>query len=97
MSALGEFLDSVFARLRLRSLRIFWHVGFWGLALVIGIASGVAAVLFDGDCLDPNLGLWHPRCKPFAQFRRNIGLVLGCSNPNDRGRRHGVNISLPNR
>ena len=46
MSALGEFLDSVFARLRLRSLRIFWHVGFWGLALVIGIASGVAAVLF---------------------------------------------------
>ena len=46
MSALGEFLDGVFARLRLRSLRIFWHVGFWGLALVIGIASGVAAVLF---------------------------------------------------
>ena len=46
MSALGEFLDSVFARLRLRSLRIFWHGGFWGLALVIGIASGVAAVLF---------------------------------------------------
>lgn len=46
MSALGEFLDGVFARLRLRSLRMFWHVGFWGLALVIGIASGVAAVLF---------------------------------------------------
>ena len=46
MSALGEFLDGMFARLRLRSLRIFWHVGFWGLALVIGIASGVAAVLF---------------------------------------------------
>jgi CIC family chloride channel protein len=46
MSALGEFLDGVFVRLRLRSLRIFWHVGFWGLALVIGIASGVAAVLF---------------------------------------------------
>ena len=38
MSALGEFLDGVFARLRLRSLRMFWHVGFWGLALVIGIA-----------------------------------------------------------
>ena len=46
MSALGEFLDGVFARLRLRSLRMFWHVGFWGLALVIGIASGFAAVLF---------------------------------------------------
>jgi len=46
VSALGEFLDGVFVRLRLRSLRIFWHVGFWGLALVIGIASGVAAVLF---------------------------------------------------
>lgn len=46
MSALGEFLDGVFARLRLRSLRILWHVGFWGLVLVIGIASGVAAVLF---------------------------------------------------
>jgi CIC family chloride channel protein len=46
MSALGEFLDGMFVRLRLRSLRIFWHVGFWGLALVIGIASGVAAVLF---------------------------------------------------
>jgi CIC family chloride channel protein len=46
MSALGEFSDGVFARLRLRSLRMFWHVGFWGLALVIGIASGFAAVLF---------------------------------------------------
>jgi len=46
MSALGEFFDGVFARLRLRSLRMFWHVGFWGPALVIGIASGVAAVLF---------------------------------------------------
>ena len=46
MSALGEFLDGLFAPLRLRSLRISWHVGFWGLALVIGIASGVAAVLF---------------------------------------------------
>ena len=46
MSALGEVLDGMFARLRLRSLRIFWHVDFWGLALVIGIASGVAAVLF---------------------------------------------------
>ena len=46
MSALGEFLDGVFARLRLPSLRMFWQVGFWGLALVIGIASGVAAVLF---------------------------------------------------
>ena len=45
MSVLGEFLDGVFARLRLRSLRMFWHVGFWGLALVIGIASGAAAVL----------------------------------------------------
>ena len=46
MSALGEFLDGMFARLRLRSLRICWNVGFWGLALVIGIASGVAAVFF---------------------------------------------------
>ena len=46
MSALGQFLDGVFARLHLRSLRIFWHVGFWGLSLVIGLASGVAAVLF---------------------------------------------------
>ena len=45
MSALGEFLDGVFARLRLRSLRMFWHVGFWGLALVIGVASGVAAAV----------------------------------------------------
>ena len=42
MSALGEFLDGVFARLRLRSLRMFWHVGFWGLALAISIASGFA-------------------------------------------------------
>ena len=42
----GEFLDGVFARLRLRSLRMFWHVGFWEVALVIGIASGVAAALF---------------------------------------------------
>ena len=67
MSALGEFSDGVFVRLRLRSLRIFWRVGFWGLALVIGIASGVAAVLFGmGYCLDPNLGLWHARCEPFA-------------------------------
>ena len=46
MSVLGEFSDGVFARLCLRSLRMFWHVGFWELALVIGIASGVAAVLF---------------------------------------------------
>jgi len=46
MSVLGEFLGGVFALLRLRSLRMFWLVGFWGLALVIGIASGVAAVLF---------------------------------------------------
>lgn len=42
MSVLGEFSDGVFARLCLRSLRMFWHVGFWELALVIGIASGVA-------------------------------------------------------
>ena len=46
MSALGEFFDGLFARLRLRLLRTFWHVGFWGLALLIGIASGIAAVLF---------------------------------------------------
>ena len=26
-------------------LPLYWHVGFWGLALVIGIASGVAALL----------------------------------------------------
>jgi len=45
MSVLGEILDGVFSRLRLRSLRVVWHVDFWGLALVIGIASGVAAVL----------------------------------------------------
>ena len=53
MSALGEFSDGVFARLCLRSLRMFWHVGFWELALVI--ASGVAAVLFGtatrGGCI----------------------------------------------
>jgi len=46
MSALGELFDGVFARHRLRSLRMIWHVGFWGPALVIGIASGIAAVLF---------------------------------------------------
>jgi hypothetical protein len=55
MSALGEFSDGVFARLCLRSLRMFWHVGFLELALVIGIASGVAAVLFGtatrGGCI----------------------------------------------
>ena len=45
MSALGEFLDGVFACLRPRSFPMYWHVGFWGLALVIGIASGVAALL----------------------------------------------------
>ena len=45
MSVLGEILDGVFSRLRLRSLRVVWHVDFWGLALVIGIASCVAAVL----------------------------------------------------
>ena len=45
MSALGEFLDGVFARSP-AILADVLHVGFWGLALVIGIASGVAAVLF---------------------------------------------------
>jgi CIC family chloride channel protein len=46
MSALSKFLDGVFARLRLLSLRMVSQVGFWGLALTIGIASGIAAVLF---------------------------------------------------
>lgn len=46
MSSLGEYWGVFSARLRLRSMRLIWHAGFWGIALIIGIASGGAAVLF---------------------------------------------------
>ena len=73
MSALGEFLDGVFARLRLRSLRMFWHVGFWGLALVIGIASGVAAVLFGmGIAWIQTLAYGTPDVNRLHSFAENL-------------------------
>ena len=73
MSALGEFFDGVFARLRPRSLRMFWHVGFWGLALVIGIASGVAAVLFGmGIAWIQTLAYGTPDVNRLHSFAENL-------------------------